>query len=208
MELDFRKLYVTKLFDFSKQEEELIFQVYDALLEMYDISVVNIEDSPYQKFSSETVDFLKEPKICYAVTDKDKRTEFYLFIINKISPSFRWVRTTDKYDTLEIWGLKKLSEDFGFISINKKKLTDKIAGIFSSFNINFKENRDFKDFYVLGSDPYKTMTFLNPERKKTIQSVADGSFSLEVKNDILSFGFPKTLSIDNALAISKFLEKI
>jgi hypothetical protein len=61
--------------------------------------------------------------------------------------------------------MKKLSSDFGFISVNRKKWADKIAGIFSSFTVNFKD-RDFKDFYVLGSDPLKTQSFLNSKEKK------------------------------------------
>lgn len=208
MELDFRKLNMSKLFDFSKEEEKLIIEIYDRLSEIYSISVIDGKDSPYQQFRSDDRDPLKMPKICYYITNEDKTNTFYLFILNAVGTSTKGSCMTSQYDSLEIWGLKKLDEDFGYISVNKKKLADKIAGIFSHFNINFKENRDFKDFYILGKNPYKTMAFLNPARKETIRSIADESFRLEVKNDILSFGIPKALSIDNTLAVSKFLEKI
>ncbi|SMC32168.1 hypothetical protein [Chryseobacterium sp. YR221] len=123
MELDFRKLLITKLFDFSKEEETLIFKVYDTLFEIYNISVIEIENSPYHQFISDKTDLLKTPKICYYITNKSNTTSFYLFIINRIGTTFRGARSTDKEDTLEIWGLKKLEEDFEFISIHKKKIS-------------------------------------------------------------------------------------
>lgn len=209
MELDFRKLLVTKLFGFSKEDEKLIFEVYDQLFEMYDISVIDIEDSPYNEFrSGEETNLLKTPKICYHITNKDKTNVFYLFIVNTIGTSARGARMEDHKDTLEIWGLKKMNDDFGFISINKKNIADKIAGIFSSFNINYKENRDFKDFYVLGSDSYKTLTFLNAKRKEIIKNIPDETFKIEVKNNIISFGLPKILTVNNALIVADFLNKI
>ncbi|WP_185288611.1 hypothetical protein [Chryseobacterium lactis] len=210
MELDFRKLLVTKLFGFSKEDEKLICEVYDQLFELYAISVIDIPDSPYKEFSSgsDQVNLLKTPKICYYITNKDKTNTFYLFIMNIVGTSIRGARMTDKEDTLEIWGLKKLDDNYGYISINKKNLADKIAGIFSSFNINYKENKDFKDFYVLGSDPYKTMTFLNAHRKEIIKTIPDADFKIEIKNDLLSFGLPKKLSVDNAFIIADFLENI
>lgn len=103
--------------------------------------------------------------------------------------------------------MKKLSGDFGFISVNRMKWADKIAGIFSSFTVNFKD-RDFKDFYVLGSDKYKTMTFLNPNRKELIKKFSDEDFKLEIKNNILLFGLPKNISEKNAFLIAEFLQKI
>jgi hypothetical protein len=207
MELDFRKLYVTKLFDFSKEEEKLIFEVYDRLFELYDISVIDIEDSPFQQLKSKETDTLTTPKIYYYITDKNRANSFYLFITNIIGTTIRGARRTSEYDSLQIWGLKKLDQDFGFISIHKKHLADKIAGIFNSFNINFKDY-DFSDFYVLGSDKYKTMTFLNSARKEIIKSFPDEDFQLEIKNDLLSFRLPKKLSVSNTLMISEFLKEI
>ncbi|GAA5101350.1 hypothetical protein GCM10023210_40960 [Chryseobacterium ginsengisoli] len=209
MDLDFRKLNSTKLFDFSKEEENLIAEVYHQLFEIYDISIINIEDSIYNQFSSDSENpfSLFTPKICYFITDKNKENPFYLFIVNKIEKTIKGGRLPAQLETLQIWGLKKLDEDCGFISVNKKKWADKIAGIFSSFNVNFKD-RDFKDYYVLGSDQFKTMTFLNSKRKETIKSFSDEDFKLEVKNNILSFGLPKELSVDNTLLVSNFLEKI
>ncbi|MGE8552638.1 MAG: hypothetical protein ACN6OB_01730 [Chryseobacterium jejuense] len=208
MELDFRKLYVTKLFDFSKEDEELILKIHNQLSAIYDVSVVDIENSPYSQFKSQNIDFLEEPKLCYHITSKSKTNSFYLFIVNLIGTSTRGARTTDKYDSLEIWGLKEVKEDFGFISINRKNLADRIAGIFSNFNINFKENKDFKDFYVLGSDPYKTIRFLNSERKEAIKFIPYENFKIEVKNNIIGMRIPNALNVDHALTVSKFLEKI
>lgn len=208
MELDFRKLYVTKLFDFSKEDEEIIFDIYDRLSAIYDVSLIDIENSPFTQFKSTDINFLQEPKLCYRITAKSKAVTFYLFIVNLIGTNAKGTRTTDKYDILEIWGLKEMKEDFGFISINRKNFADRIAGIFSSFNINFKKNKDFEDFYILGSDPYKTMTFLNPERKKAIKAIPDVDFKIEVKSNITGLRIPKALSIENALMVSKFLEEI
>lgn len=208
MELDFRKLYVTKLFDFSKKDEELIFEIDERLSAIYDISMIDIEDSPYSQFKSQDIDFLQEPKLCYKITTKSKTSTFYLFIVNLIGTTAKGARTTDKYDTLEIWGLKEMNEDFGFISINRKRVADKIAGIFSNFNISSKENKDFKDFYVLGSDSHKTMTFLNPERKEIIKSLSDEDFKIEIKNNITGLRTSKALSLENVLIVSKFLEEI
>lgn len=101
MELDFRKLYVTKLFDFSKEDEELIFEICDRLSAIYNISMVDIEDSPYNHFKSQDLDFLQEPKLCYSITSKNKTGTSYLFIVNLIGTSIRGARTTDKYDSLE-----------------------------------------------------------------------------------------------------------
>ncbi|WP_250255541.1 hypothetical protein [Chryseobacterium sp. Marseille-Q3244] len=96
-----------------------------------------------------------------------------------------------------------MNEDFGFISINRKKFADKIAGIFS--NSKSKEN---KDFYVLSSDSFKAMTFLNPKRKEIIKSISDEDFKIEVKHTIFGLRISKALSLENALIISKFLEEI
>nr|WP_315032341.1 hypothetical protein [uncultured Chryseobacterium sp.] len=209
MDIDFRKLLVTKLFDFSKEEEKLIIEIFDQLSEMYTISVVDIQDSAYYLFKNNNeIDFFKEPKLCYHIISKAKDNSFYLFIINTVGVSAKGMRTTDQYDTLEILGLKELDENFGFIAINKKNIADKIAGVFSRFVINFKEDRDFRDFYVLGSAPSKTKDFLTTKRKETIQYFPEEDFKLEVKNDILAFGLPKAISLHNALIISKFLEDI
>lgn len=208
MELDFRKLYVTKLFNFSKEDEELIFEIHDRLSAVYDVSVVDIESSPFNQFKSTDINFLQEPKLCYQITNNSKVTSFYLLIVNIIGTTAKGARTTDKYDNLEVWGLKKMEEDFDFITINKKRLADRIAGIFSNFNINFKENKDFKDFYVLGSDPYKTMTFLTSQRKEAIKSITDEDFKIEVKSNIAGLRIPKAMSVENALMISTFLDRI
>lgn len=208
MELDFRKLYVTKLFDFSKEDEELICEIYDRLSAIYNVSVVDIEDSPYHQFKSQEINFLQKPKLCYCVTSKNKTSSFFIFIVNLIGTNTKGARTTDKYDTLEVWGLKGMKEDFGFISINKKKLADRIAGIFNKSNIDFKENNDFKDFYVLGNNPHKTMTFLTPERKGMIRSITDENFKIEVKSNITGLRIQKAISIENVLMVSKFLEEI
>jgi hypothetical protein len=78
MDLDFRKLDAHKLFDFSKEEEQLIFEIYDRLFELYNISVLHIEDSLYSKFSSDIQNpfSLFIPKICYFITDKDQKILF------------------------------------------------------------------------------------------------------------------------------------
>ena len=209
MDLDFRKLDADKLFDFSKEEEQLIFEIYDRLFWLYNISVVHIEDSLYSKFSSDIQNpfSLFIPKICYFITDKDQKHSFYLFVVSKIQKTWKGGKTPVEYDTLQLWGLKDITEDFGYISVHKKKLIDKVAGIFNRFSINFND-RDFKDFYVLGSDKFKTMTFLTSKRKEIIQSFPDEDFELEVKNNILSFGLPKELSTDDALIVSKFLHEI
>lgn len=209
MDLDVRKLNSTKLFDFSKEEEQLITDVYDELFKIYDISVINIEDSNYNQFNLEGKNpySLFTPKICYFITDKNKENSFCLFIVTKIEKTIRGGYLRPQLETLQIWGLKRLDEDFGFISINKKKWTDKIAGIFNSSNINFKD-RNFKDFYILGSNQFKTTAFLNSERREIIRSFPDEDFKLEVKRNILSFGLPKELSINNALMVSKFLKEI
>lgn len=208
MDLDYRELDITKFSDFTEQDETLIIEVYDKLSELYDLIVVDIEDSPYKKFSSHEVYPLFVPKICYFVIDKNNTNTFYLFIVSKVGISWRGTHLGRKFDTLQFWGLKELNENLGYISVNKKSLMDKIAGIFNSFNINFKEDRDFKNFYVLGNDKYKTMSFLNPKRKEIIKAFPNKDFQLEVKNNILSFGLPKVLSLDHALQISKFLKDI
>ncbi|WP_250255542.1 hypothetical protein [Chryseobacterium sp. Marseille-Q3244] len=81
MELDFRKLYVTKLFDFSKEDEELIFEIHKQLSAAYNISMADIENSPYSKFQSQEINFLQEPKLCYKITAKNKTSTFYLFML-------------------------------------------------------------------------------------------------------------------------------
>lgn len=205
MELDFRKLYITQLFDFSKEDEEMIFTIYERLSFIYEVDMIDIQDSPYARFKSQNIDFFEEPKLCYHI--KTKTGAFYLFIVNLIGTSTRGARMTDKYDSLEAWGFKEMKEDFGFISINRKSLTDRIAGIFSNFSVNCNENKDFKDFHVLGSDPYKTMQFLNPKRKEIIKSISE-DFNMEVKNNIVGLRMQKALNVNNALAVSKFLEEI
>ncbi|SDR07425.1 hypothetical protein SAMN05421664_3411 [Chryseobacterium soldanellicola] len=150
----------------------------------------------------ENPDFI--PQICYLVDSENN--SFYLYIvIRTIHYNRKYSARTQEF--LEVWGIKELDENFEYISINKKKWTDKIAGIFSSFNINIKDD-DFKDFYVLGSDQFKTKNFLSPKRKETIKLFPDKDFKLEIKNNILSFGLSKKLSLARALQISKFLKDI
>ncbi|WP_294303539.1 hypothetical protein [uncultured Chryseobacterium sp.] len=205
MELDFRKLNAAKLFEFSKEQEQLIFGIYDRLFGIYDLSVVAVEDSPFQAFDSGEGNSLFSPKICYFITDKNKENPFYLFIVSKIGTTVKGVRTTALYDSLQIWGMKLLNENYGFIAINRKKWADRIAGIFNRFNINFRD-REFNDFYVLGSDRLKTMAFLNETRKELIKAFPDDDFKLEIKNNILNFGLPKNLTADNALQVAEFLK--
>lgn len=171
MDLDFRKLDAHKLFDFSKEEEQLIFEIYDRLFELYNISVVHIEDSLYSKFSSDIQNTfsLLIPKICYFITDKDQKHSFYLFVVSKIQKTWKGAKMPVEYDTLQLWGLKDITEDFGYISVHKKKLIDKVAGIFNRFSINFND-RDFKDFYVLGSDKFKNFFNFKKKRNYTIFS--------------------------------------
>ncbi|WP_213279658.1 hypothetical protein [Chryseobacterium indologenes] len=207
MDLDYRKYDMTKFSAFTEQDEKLITEVYDQLSMDYDISVIDIEDSPYEQFSSHDMYPLFIPQICYWVKDRNSNSSFYLFIVSKVGITSRGGRLGRKFDTIQLWGLKKLEEDFGYISINKKRLMDKIAGIFSSFNINFKDH-DFKDFYVLGSDQFKAMNFLTPKRKETIKAFPNENFKLEVRNTILSFGIPDILTMESAKIISKFLDDI
>jgi hypothetical protein len=177
MELDFRKLNFKKLFDFSK-EENLILRFMTTFLK-FTILLLLKSKSPFYEFNSAEEIPLFTPKIGYFITDENKQNSFYLFIVSKIGTTAKGARTTTSYDSLQIWGMKKLSGDFGFISVNRKKWADKIAGIFSSFTVNFKD-RDFKDFYVLGSDPFKTQSFLNSGRK-VIKSFSDEDFKLKLK---------------------------
>ncbi|WP_294263753.1 hypothetical protein [uncultured Chryseobacterium sp.] len=207
MELDFRKLNATKLFDFSKEQEQLIFKMYDKLFGIYDISVIAVEKSPFHNFNSGEENSLFSPKICYFITDKNKENPFYLFIVSKIGTTARGARTKASYDSLQIWGMKILDEDYGFISVNKKKWADKIAGIFTQFNINFSD-REFNNFYVLASDRFKKDAFLNESRKETIRAFPDEDFKLEIRNNILNFGLPKNLTVDNALHVAEFLKKL
>jgi hypothetical protein len=60
----------------------------------------------------------------------------------------------------------------------------------------------------LGSDKYKTISFLTSNRKKIIKEVPDEDFQLTVKNYLLSFGLPKELSVKNALITASFLKEI
>ena len=48
----------------------------------------------------------------------------------------------------------------------------------------------------------------NNNRKETIKIFSNEEFKLEVRNAILSFGIPESLTVENAEMISKFLEKI
>jgi hypothetical protein len=209
MELDFRKLYTPNLFDFSKEQEKLIFEVYDRLFQAYSISVVEIEDSPYSKIKAENENQLLTPKICYYITHRDKTNSFYLYITNKIWVTARGGLSSNKYDTLQIWGIKELDEDVEYISIKRKKTVDFIAGIFNKFSIDFTEDKNFnKNFYVLGTNENKTKSFLTSHRRQAIQSFTYENFQLEIKNKILLFGIPKELSVNNALAAADFLEKI
>ena len=207
MDSDYRKYDVTRFFDFTEEDEKLITRVYDLLSGSYDISVVDIKDSPYEQFSSHDMYPLFLPQICYWVKERDKNNAFYLFMVNKVGVTYRGGYLGRKYDTLQLWGLKNLNEDFGYISVNKKKFMDKVAGIFSSFNVNFTD-REFKDFYVVGNDKFKVLNFLTSKRKETIKNFPNENFKLEVRNTILSFGIPEILTTESAEMISKFLEHI
>lgn len=207
MDPDYRKYDITRFFDFTEEDEKLITSVYDRLSESYSVSVVDIKDSPYETFSSHDMYPLFISQICYLVQREDQNSTFYLFIVSKVGINSKGGRLERKYDTLQLWGLKNLEDDFGYISINKKKLMDKVAGIFSSFTINFTD-REFNDFYVVGNDKFKIMNFLTPKRKETVKKFPNEDFKLEVRNSILSFGIPESLTVENAEMISKFLEKI
>ncbi|WP_126650984.1 hypothetical protein [Chryseobacterium aureum] len=207
MDPDYRKYDVTRFFDFTEEDEKLITEVYDQLSDSYDIAVIDIEDSPYEQFSSHDLYPVFIPKICYLIQDRNKDNTFYLYIVSKVGMTSRGGRLGRKYDTVQLWGLKNLNEDFGYLSVNKKNLMDKVAGIFSSFTVNFKD-REFKDFHVVGNNRFKIMNFLNQKRKETIQKFPNKDFKLEVRNTILSFGIPDILTPESAEIISRFLEEI
>lgn len=209
MELDFRKLYTTRLFDFSKSQEKLISEFYHSLFNLYDISIIRIEDSPYNELQSEEGLQLLTPKICYYVTDINKTNSFYLYITNKIWVTAKGAISSDNNDTLQIWGIKKFDENLEYISINRKKAIDMIAGIFNKFMISFSDDKDFnKNFYVLGTNAKKTRNFLTSQRRQTIQCFPEENFKIEIKNNILIFGLPKELTVSNAIATADFLKKI
>lgn len=208
MDPDYRKYDVTRFFDFTEQDEKLITEIYDLISLSYDITVIDVKESSYQQFSSFDMYPLFIPRICYLVKDMNNSNNlFYLFIVSKVGINSKGGRLDRKYDTIQLWGLKNLEENFGYISINKKRLMDKIAGIFSSFSINFKDP-DFKDFYVVGNDSFKAMNFLTPKRKETIKAFPNENFKLEVRHSILSFGIPDILTVEHAEMISKFLSDI
>ena len=207
MELDFRKLNADKLFNFSKAQEQLIFEVYDRLFERYDLSVTAVEDSPFQRWTSGEENSLFTPEICYIITDRKKKNTFYLFIVSKAGTTVKGARTITRYDSLQGWGMKLLDGDYGFISVNRKKWQDRIAGIFSRCHLDFKDSR-LNDFYILGSDRSKTLAFLSETRKEMITAFQDQDFTLQVRNNILNFGFPENLSVDRALRAAAFLKGI
>lgn len=207
MELDFRKLNADKLFDFSGEQEQLIFEIYDRLFAIYDLSVVAVEESSFHLFNSGAENSLFSPKICYFITDQNKENSFYLFIVSKIGTTVKGARTTASYDSLQIWGMKILDEDYGFLSVSKKRWTDRIAGIFNRHKINFRD-REFNDFYVQGIDRFKTMAFLKEFRQELIRTFPNENFKLEIRNKILNFGLPENLTVDNALNVAEFLKRV
>jgi hypothetical protein len=95
VELDFRNLNVKKLFDFSKEEENLIFEVYDKLFEIYDIAVIEIKASPFHEFNSAEEIPLFTPKIGYFITDK--KTKFFLSLYRQQNRNHRKRSTRNNF---------------------------------------------------------------------------------------------------------------
>ncbi|MCU7613811.1 hypothetical protein N0B16_05110 [Chryseobacterium sp. GMJ5] len=206
MNFNFKEINRNKLFRFTEEQKVQIFKVYDRLCEIYKISIIDVKDTPLSRFKPivENQDFI--PHISYLV--QSESSSFYLYIITRI------VRYNSKYGStskeyLKVWGLKELGEDFGDIVIRKETFSDKITEIFKNFDIDFKNDRDFsKTFYVLCKNETETKKFLNKSTRQLLKSFPDKDFQLEVKNNVLSFGLPKKLSLPRLLQISEFLNEI
>ena len=206
MNFNSREINYVKLFTFSEEQKKQVFKVYDRLCEIYNVSVVDIKDSPLFEFKPIVENYNFTPQICYLV--KSENSSFYLYIITRIV-HYKGKHGGRTEEFLEVWGLKELNENFGDILVRKETFSDKITELFKSFDIDFDDDLQFsKTFYVLVENEAKTRTFLNQPRRQLLKSFPDKDFQLEVKNNILSFGLPKKLSLSRVLQISKFLKDI
>ncbi|EJL70467.1 hypothetical protein [Chryseobacterium populi] len=207
MNINLRDINYVKLFRFTETQKEQIFKIYDKLCEKYNVSVIDIKDSPLFRFQPIVENENFTPEICYVIENKNQ-SSFYLYIV------IRTIKHTQKHgshieEILEIWGMKKLDESYGDLTIRKETFADKIANVFGNFDISFKDDKKFNDtFSILTGNESRARLFLNPSRRQLIKSFVDEDFELELKSNILSFGLPKKLTVKRALMISKFLEKI
>ncbi|GAA4166398.1 hypothetical protein GCM10022217_40120 [Chryseobacterium ginsenosidimutans] len=206
MNFNSKEINYVKLFTFSEEQKKQVFKVYDRLCKIYNVSVIDIKDSPLFLFKPlvENQNFV--PQICYLI--KSENNSFYLYIIIRIV-HYKGKYSDKTEEFLEVWGIKKLDEDFGDILIRKENFSNKITELFKTFDIDFNDDPQFsKTFYVLGENEAQARIFLSQSRRRLLKSFPDKDFQLEVKNNILSFGLPKKLSIPRVLEISKFLKDI
>jgi hypothetical protein len=206
MNFNSREINSVKLFTFTEEQKKQVFKVYDRLCEIYNASVIDIKDSPLFQFKPIVENYNFTPQICYLV--KSENSSFYLYIVIRIV-HYKRKHNVKTEEFLEVWGIKELDENFGDILIRKETFSDKITELFKSFDIDFDEDPQFsKTFYVLGENEIEIRTFLTQSRRQLLGSFPDKDFQLEIKNNILSFGLPKKLSIPRVLQISKFLKDI
>lgn len=108
----------------------------------------------------------------------------------------------------QIWGFKKLQQNYGKLLIREENYFDKIFELFNKTEIDFKDDKEFSDrFFVVADHENNAKNFLNNETKKALTEIpTDENFILEISNNELIIGNKKPINQLNFNQILNFLK--
>lgn len=192
----------------SKVEGNILDNIYSNIKNDYQISFndrFNFNEKNFEIFRH-----YSEIKIlsCFDVTFENQN--FQIAIIN-LDYRFIGGKNGDSIvNENQIWGFKKLKQDFDKILIREENYFDKILEFFNETEIDFKDDKEFSDrFFVLTDKENDAQKFLTKETKNLLTSIPkDENFIIEISNDELIIGNRKPLSEINFKQILSFLKFI
>ena len=195
-----------KTFLISKAEENILEEIYNNFKNEFQISVkenFNINEKNFEIFSH-----YSEIKIisCFDITIEKQN-----FQIAFINLDYRFVggkHGDSIVNENQIWGFKKLQQDYGKILIREENYFDKIFELFNKTEIDFKDDKEFSDrFFVVADHENNAKNFLNNETKKALTEIpTDENFILEISNNELIIGNKKPINQLNFNQIVNFLK--
>ena len=195
-----------KTFLISETEENILENIYSKYKNEFQISFkenFNINEKKFEIFSH-----YSEIKIlsCFDITIENQN-----FQIAFINLDYRFVggkHGDSIVNENQIWGFKKLQQDYGKLLIREENYFDKILEIFNKTEIDFKDDKEFSDrFFVLTDHENNAKRFLNNETKKALTEIpTDENFILEISNNELIIGNKKPINQLNFNQIVNFLK--
>lgn len=195
----------TQIFLISKEEEILLNELFDSFSTNCTVSINSNFSFDFKKYKIFSHYSSIKPLLCFDLSSENQN--FQIIIVN-VEYRFIGGRFGDKViSENQIWGLKRLKDDYGNVIIREEKIEHKILELFHKTEIDFKEDKIFSDrFYVESDNETKTRLALNRNIRNIFSSIPyEENFIIEILNDELIIGNRKSINLLNSNQIANFL---